>query len=407
MAFRRPSLPPGPVKDLNDALHSLHLRSGEPSASSIADGLALSRNTVHLLFTKGQVPRWGPFELVVEKLCELASDDPKRYRELWIAARQAEMGRADLLLVQAPPRPGEPDVQAPVRPAPDTSAPEPHRERRRQAVEEPGDGGREIVLQAEARGWVGEPSLSQIRIYLPYDRLVDIPGVPGIPIGVRESDLRPVAVDPDEDPHFVVFGDVESGKSSFLRVFAESVTRLYHPSQARMIVIDHRRSLLGSIQSDHLIGYGTSAQVTSDLLTQVVGAMRERAPGPDVTPEQLRKRSWWRGPDLFLLVDDYDSVATSGADALASLQEFLEPARDIGLHLVLTCRTGGAGRAMFGPVLSRLRERSTPALILSGREEEALTWGDAKSSVMPPGRGWLVHRRNRPELIQLAYLPPS
>ncbi len=38
--------------------------------------------------------------------------------------------------------------------------------------------------------------------------------------------------------------------------------------------------------------------------------MQHRLPGPDVTPQQLRDRSWWTGPELYVLVDDYDLVAT-------------------------------------------------------------------------------------------------
>ena len=34
--------------------------------------------------------------------------------------------------------------------------------------------------------------------------------------------------------------------------------------------------------------------------------LKVRMPGPNVTPQQLRDRSWWEGKEVFILVDDYD-----------------------------------------------------------------------------------------------------
>ena len=64
-----------------------------------------------------------------------------------------------------------------------------------------------------------------------------------------------------------------------------------------------------------------------------------------MTPDQLRNRSWWTGPELYILVDDYDLVAAAGSNPLGRLLDLLPQARDIGLHLILTrrvrwCRPG-------------------------------------------------------------------
>jgi len=36
-----------------------------------------------------------------------------------------------------------------------------------------------------------------------------------------------------------------------------------------------------------------------------------------VTAEQLRNRSWWDGMELYVIVDDYDLVASAMADPVA------------------------------------------------------------------------------------------
>ena len=227
-----------------------------------------------------------------------------------------------------------------------------------------------------------------------------------IPIGLAELDLAPVYLDFGADPHFVAFGDIESGKSGLLRLLARAITGRFSPDQAAISIVDYRRSLLGVVDGPHLLDYCGSESAVTEAVRQIEAAMKHRLPGPDVTPEQLRNRDWWQGPELFVLVDDYDLVVTPGGNPLAPLAAYLPQARDIGLHVVLVRRTGGAGRAMFEPVLQRLRDVATPGLVLSGSRDEGALVGDVKPGPQPPGRGYLVTRRTGAALVQLAWLPP-
>jgi S-DNA-T family DNA segregation ATPase FtsK/SpoIIIE len=229
----------------------------------------------------------------------------------------------------------------------------------------------------------------------------------GIPIGIAESDLQPVFLDFDAEPHFLLFGDVESGKSAFLRGLARSITERFTPEQAKIIIVDHRRSLLGTVTTPHLIGYGTAGPTTSALIAEAAAVMQNRLPGPDVTPEQLRNRSWYKGSDLYLLVDDYDLVVTSSNNPLAPLLDFLAQGRDIGLHVIITRRIGGAARAMFDPMIARIRELASPGMLLSGPSDEGPLLGNVKPQQLPPGRGWLITRRTGAGLVQLAWTPPA
>jgi S-DNA-T family DNA segregation ATPase FtsK/SpoIIIE len=157
-----------------------------------------------------------------------------------------------------------------------------------------------------------------------------------------------------------------------------------------------------AVTGDHLLGYAGTEPALDGLLTEVVQAMRGRLPGPDVTPDALRERSWWTGPELFVLVDDYDLVVTPTRNPLAALLEFLPQAKDIGLHLILARRSGGASRALYEPVLQRVRELGSPGLLLSGNKDEGALLGDVKASPQPPGRGYLVSRRTGSRLVQAA-----
>ncbi|MFI7603608.1 type VII secretion protein EccCa [Micromonospora sp. NPDC049366] len=266
------------------------------------------------------------------------------------------------------------------------------------------------LVKRVAEAWPGRPA-PRVRLLppvLPYAEL-DLTATAGLrlPVGIAEADLRPVALDFAGEPHFVVFGDAECGKSSFLRALATTIVTRFTPEQARVILVDYRRSLLGAIESPHLIGYGTAAAHTADLVESAAGYLARRIAGPEVTGQQLRDRSWWSGPELFVLVDDYDLVATGPTNPLRALEEYLPQARDVGLHLVLVRRSGGAGRAQYEPIVQRLRELSTAGLVMAGNPEEGALVGSVRPGPLPPGRGRLVTRREGVRLVQLAHLPPS
>ncbi|MEO6703145.1 MAG: type VII secretion protein EccC, partial [Jatrophihabitantaceae bacterium] len=245
----------------------------------------------------------------------------------------------------------------------------------------------------------------RVRLLPELIRLDSLPPVGGklVPIGIAESDLAPVSLDFSVDPHFLAFADVESGKTTLLRSIARGIMDRYHEDEAAIIVVDYRRGLLDVVGGRHLLGYAGSEPVLAGLISEVVQAMRARIPGPDVTAEQLRARNWWTGPELFLIVDDYDLVAASGSNPLLSLVEFLPQARDIGLHVVLARATGGAGRGLYEPVVQRLRELGSPGLVMSGSKDEGILLGTVKLGPLPAGRGTLVSRRSGQHFVQIAW----
>ncbi|MGW0434462.1 type VII secretion protein EccCa [Micromonospora sp. NPDC003197] len=253
--------------------------------------------------------------------------------------------------------------------------------------------------------WSGRvaPKVRLLPREVTYAEVARLSDKPGLPIGLAEADLMPVHLDPDTDPHFIVFGDTECGKSSFLRMLAASIADRYTPEQARIIAIDYRRSLLGGLPEQHLIDYATTAEQGTALLKEAAAALRERLPDSDVRPEQLRARNWWTGAELYVLVDDYDLVAGDG-NPLMALQGLLPQSREVGLHIVIVRRSGGASRAMYDPMISRLRDLNAPGLVMSGDRNEGQLLGNIRPSALPPGRGWMVTRKEGNRLVQLAWL---
>ena len=275
-----------------------------------------------------------------------------------------------------------------------------------------GDGVDDLVKRVSA-AWTG-PDGPKLRL-LP--ERIDLTTVRGqaspvdgdrrLLLGINEKELAPVALDVDAEPHLLVFGDGQSGKSAVLRAYVHEIMRTRSPQEAQIVVVDYRRSLLGEVPDEYLLNYLTSATQAQPAIRDLASYLENRIPGPDVTPEQLRNRSWWKGAEVFVVVDDYDLVATQQSSPVQALQPLMAQARDVGLHLTVARRSGGASRALYEPVLQSMRDLAMPGLLLSGSPDEGPLIGNQKPHPAPPGRGRLISRDRGVEVVQMAWTDPS
>jgi DNA segregation ATPase FtsK/SpoIIIE, S-DNA-T family len=226
-------------------------------------------------------------------------------------------------------------------------------------------------------------------------------------LGIDEANLAPFSIDPVAEPLLYLYGDADSGKSSMLRGVVHEITRLYGPTEAKIFVVDYRRALLGEIPQEYLGAYLTSHEMTEGGMNELAQFFRSRIPGPDVTPDQLRSRSWWKGAEGFVLIDDYDLVATSQGNPVAVLAPLLAQAADLGLHVILTRRTGGASRAAYDPIIQRMTDLGATGILLSGSPEEGQLIGKVKAVPAIPGRAQIVSRDRGLVSAQLLWVPPS
>ncbi len=271
--------------------------------------------------------------------------------------------------------------------------------------------GIDDLVARVTQAWTGAPGpklrLLPERITLGEVLALTTPGTRRIMLGVDEANLAPVGVDPATDPHLFLYGDADSGKSSMLRAYAREIMRVYTPAEAKIFVIDYRRALLDEIPSEYLGYYATAHDQATGAVNDLTALFKSRIAGPDVTAEQLRTRSWWKGAEGFILVDDYDLVATSQGNPLAPLAPLLAQASDLGLHLVLTRRTGGASRTFGDAILQRFTDLGTTGILLSGNPEEGALIGKVKPQAAIPGRAQVVSRDLGYFAAQLAWVPPT
>jgi S-DNA-T family DNA segregation ATPase FtsK/SpoIIIE len=209
---------------------------------------------------------------------------------------------------------------------------------------------------------------------------------------------------PGDLTHLLIYGDSRAGKSSLLRTIASEVVRTHEPDQARVLVVDPRRSLLGEVPESHLLDHVATPEAIASAVHDLAEVLRGRLPGPAVSRAELRARSWWSGPEVWLLVDDHDLLARPGSP-LTPLQDLLPHACEIGLHLLLARRAQGAARAQGDPTIQILRDGGAPVCLLDGPPDEGPLAGPHRATRQPPGRGLLVTRRSA-TLAQLAWVAP-
>lgn len=270
--------------------------------------------------------------------------------------------------------------------------------------------GRQILIAAtanqdlahiarQASGQARVPSLKVLPDRVDARQLQGGPRALRLPYAIGGPQLEPVGLDAD---HLLAIGRRGSGKSTLLATLMAGISALPR-QEARMVVIDPRRTHLAAGGSDMVASYAASGESVRDTVAAAVTTLRSRLPGAEVTPEQLAARSWWTGPEIYLIVDDLDLV---GDDPLRPLLPLFPHARDIGLHIIVARKLGGTARALYGGVVGALKDLNPEVLVFDGNRDEGTLFG-VKPGPLPPGRAVLVRDGENAGTVQVAATEPE
>ena len=215
-------------------------------------------------------------------------------------------------------------------------------------------------------------------------------------IGVGGATVSPVWWDSGASPHCVIVGGAGSGKTTLLRTIGRGVEE-FGDTHARVVIIDPRRSLLGSFARPTCVGYAATTDTAAQVLSQLAVTLRERIPGPDVSVQELKERSWWDGPDIFLLIDDLSILPES---LFGDLVPLLPYARDIGLHVVVARSSAGAGRSLFAPFVSAVMAGNSATCLLSADPHDGPLFGLVCATSVP-GRAQFVQGGGRAQSVHV------
>ena len=232
-----------------------------------------------------------------------------------------------------------------------------------------------------------------------------------VPMGIRESDLEVAYNDMAVTPHMLIFGAPKSGKTTIAHAVAQAIVARNNRSQVRFMLADFRSGLLDAVPDSHLMDNAAINRNSTSLAESIkilAFHLEKRLPPQNLTTAELRARSWWTGPDVVLLVDDWHMItAASGpVSPMAPLSPLLPASADIGLHIIVTCQISQAHRATLDKFVGSAYGSGAPTLFLSGDKQDFPS-REIIVKRRPPGQAFLV-APDRKEVVQAPFIePPS
>ncbi|TVT61602.1 type VII secretion protein EccCa [Amycolatopsis rhizosphaerae] len=266
------------------------------------------------------------------------------------------------------------------------------------ALPDPTTSGLQDAATTVRGAWTG-PLPPQIRVLpaiLGADELPAPGEVPGIALGIFESDFSPAAADlfgPDQN--LLALGDSGTGKTNLLRLVADTLISRYSPGELVFAVFDPRSGLAGAVPEPYLGGYATNPTVAQQLSMAVCKELAQRDPASS--------RSNARPPRIVLLIDDYDMLTASATQPLGEFAQYLPAGRDLGLHVVMARRVMGASRGLYEPFTLAVRESGCLGLLFSGDRMEGQLFTGVRATTLPVGRALYVRPSEPARTIQTAY----
>jgi S-DNA-T family DNA segregation ATPase FtsK/SpoIIIE len=225
--------------------------------------------------------------------------------------------------------------------------------------------------------------------------------------GLSETDLGPAYLDLDDHPHAIAVGAPRSGRTNFLRVACRAITSHYGPDEARLVILDPRRTLLGVVQGPHLGDYAYTQTAIREAVRAVAAEVDARQPPPGTTQEEMMTKKFWSGPEIFVVIDDA-GIWPVMDNPLAALAMHVEQARDSGLHILAGTAVANWNQVAIGSsVLGKMRASLTPTLILDGRRDAGKIVGDLVAEPQRPGKALLFTRSQTSGALIAWSTPPA
>lgn len=227
-------------------------------------------------------------------------------------------------------------------------------------------------------------------------------GAGGIAWAISELDLAPVYLNFAENSHLMVTGRRECGRTTTLATIMSEIGRLYAPGassapppapgrpSAQVWLVDPRRQLLTALGSDYVERFAYNLDGVVAMMGELAAALAGREPPPGLSAEELLSRSWWSGPEIFLIVDDIQQLPPGFDSPLHKAVPFVNRAVDVGLHVIFTRTFGGWSSAGSDPMLRALHQANAPLLVMDADPDEGFIRGKMKGGPLPRGRGLLM-----------------
>lgn len=241
-----------------------------------------------------------------------------------------------------------------------------------------------------------------------------------IPIGISAEDLGFVELPDTFSPHVLCVGDPRSGRTTFLRNAIKSITSQYSPQEAQIAIAETEYQLLDEktkLEADgYLLSYAQSVNSFKDTVEKVKELIAPRIPNDatEMSNQALRDRSWYSGPEVFLLIDGANAFdpGNYAKGPLDDIIELIDARTDVGLHVYATANTSRFVSMQSATKLYvALRAKNTPYLLLRGPESDGALWpgtGIKFAAGRRDGLATLVDTNDMStQVVQMTYTAPA
>ncbi|OHU47206.1 hypothetical protein BKG82_26485 [Mycobacteroides chelonae] len=239
-----------------------------------------------------------------------------------------------------------------------------------------------------------------------------------IPVGISAEDLSFVELPDSFSPHALCVGDPRSGRTTFLRSAIKAITSQYSPQEAQIAIAETEYRLLDEktkLAADgYLLSYAQDTNSFKDTVEKIKELISGRIPTGDteMSTQALRDRSWYSGPEVFLLIDGANAFDPGNYNKgpLDDIIELIDARTDIGLHVYATANTSRFVSMQTATKLYvAMRARNTPYLLLRGPESDGALWpstGIKFTAGRRDGLATLVDTNDMStQVVQLTYTP--
>ncbi|SLH39130.1 FtsK/SpoIIIE domain-containing protein [Mycobacteroides abscessus] len=194
-----------------------------------------------------------------------------------------------------------------------------------------------------------------------------------ITFGCREEDDLPHAsADFGHFPHLLIVGERQSGKSEAIRTLIHGIAQQASTKDDAVVFLyDPRGVHQDRIPDTNLYASVRTEEQFISEMQRMIGELN-LAKGRDLVENaaaaELNERTWWSGPEVFIVIDDYDLAIPRGIPS--PVHELIGWVRatgfDRGIHVIIAMKSDDFATTMItDPIIKQMTQDLTPALLLS------------------------------------------
>ncbi|GAA1099474.1 type VII secretion protein EccCa [Tsukamurella strandjordii] len=292
------------------------------------------------------------------------------------------------------------------------------------------DGIAEIVgriRRGNATGAVAPQLLALPEVILERDLFAHLPVATTdrervrLPFGIRESDGGMAIADFGREAHMFAVGESGSGRSGLVHTLIEAISERYPTiDDGAIALLDPKRVHRGAFAPNpknigvHGSELGDFLQKWQDKLVEWMGEgetdpmkVTYRRIPDDIDSAALARRDWWTGPEIFLIIDDYDTVVGRGdrTNPITQTVKLMNDGVIRGFHVVLILNDAEfLYKSGSDPMVQFMTTQSSMALAMSADKFTVDIGGERGQRFGVPGRGRFHPGRGATSgLVQVAW----